>query len=233
VQDFLFNFVDQWSYLGLFLILIAAGLGVPLPEDIPLIASGWMVHTGHGSLTLMILTGLAGVMIGDSLLFNMGRRYGDHVFEHRWFRRIAKPWLIERARLQYAKHGWKILFLARFMPGLRSVLFLIAGAFKVPYWLFLSTDGLAALISVPLWIWAGWHFGDQVEHFMKDARRATYVVLGVLLVCLVIWAIYEYRHNLSAKTAPTAEPLAPPETSAKNNQEIVSPSPRSDTSPLT
>jgi membrane protein DedA with SNARE-associated domain len=233
VQELLFNFVDQWSYLGLFLILIAAGLGVPLPEDIPLVASGWMVHTGHGSLTLMILTGLAGVMIGDSLLFNMGRRYGDHVFEHRWFRRIAKPWLIERARLQYAKHGWKILFLARFMPGLRSVLFLIAGAFRVPYWLFLSTDGLAALISVPLWIWAGWYFGGSVHKFMKDARLATYVVASVLVTCLVIWAIYEYRHNLSAKSAPPATPQAPPDASSKNSQEAVPPASRSDVRPLT
>ena len=205
MQDFLFAFVGKWSYLGLFLILIAAGLGVPLPEDIPLIAAGWMVHRGEGHLYLMMLTGLAGVMLGDALLFNMGRRYGDHVFEHRWLRRIAKPWLLDKARRQYARHGWKILFVGRFMPGLRSVLFLTAGAFKVPFWLFFCVDGFAALISVPLWIWAGWYFGSGVEKFIKDARWATFIVVGSLMACLIVWVIYEYRHNLEPPKAPPAE----------------------------
>src|SRR5207244_4412162 len=136
MQDFLFLFITKWSYLGLFLVLIAAGLGVPLPEDIPLVASGWLVYPDKSKLYLMMATGLVGVMVGDSLLFNMGRRYGDHVFEHRWLRRIAKPWLLDRARHHYLHHGAKVLFAARFMPGLRSVLFLTAGAFRVPFWKF-------------------------------------------------------------------------------------------------
>lgn len=214
MQGLLFTWIGKGSYFGLFLILIAAGLGVPLPEDIPLVASGWLVHQGAARLDLMILTGLLGVMIGDSLLFNMGRRYGDHVLDHRWLRRIAKPWLVEKARHMYLHHGAKILFVARFMPGIRSVMFLVAGAFRVPFWKFFCIDGFAALISVPVWVWAGWKFSSRIEQFIKDARRATHITLGVLIGCLVVWIIWEYRHNLSKKAATrmagTTHDAAPP-----------------------
>lgn len=205
MQDFFFAFIGKFSYIGLFGILIAAGLGIPLPEDIPLIAAGWLVHKGQANLYGMMVTGLLGVMVGDSLLFFMGKRYGDHVFEHKWLRKIAKPWLMEKARLKFEQHGAKILFAARFMPGLRSVLFLTAGAFKVPYWKFASIDGFAALISVPLWVWAGWKFSGRIEEFIGEAKMATMIVGGVLVLCLVGWGIYEYRHNLSKRAAARIE----------------------------
>jgi len=191
-----FTFLAKFSYFGLFAILIAAGLGVPLPEDIPLLAAGWLVHKGSANLELMIATGLLGVLVGDSLLFSMGRRYGDHIVDHKWLRWIAKPWLVEKARQKYANHGAKILFAARFMPGLRAVLFLTAGVFKVPYWKFLAIDGFAALISVPVWVWLGKEFSGHIEQILGGARIASYVVGGVLVVGLIIWGIYEYRHNL-------------------------------------
>lgn len=194
-----FTFLLKFSYAGLFGILFVAGLGVPLPEDIPLLAAGWLAYRGHADLGLMMLTGLIGVLVGDALIFNMGRRYGTHIVEHRWLRRIAKPWLLERARGLYENHGMKILFAARFMPGLRSVLYLTAGVCRVPYWKFFVIDGCAALISVPAWVWVGYYFSQQIEKVVGGARLASKVVGGLLLVALICWGIYEYYHNLRKK----------------------------------
>ncbi len=196
MESFFSELLHNWSHLGLFGVLLAAGMGLPFPEDIPLILAGLIVRKTDGSLLLMILTGLSGVMVGDSILFLLGRRYGSSIVERRWFRRIAKPWLLEKARQKYEDHGAKILFVGRFMPGLRAVLFLSAGVFRVPYWKFLIFDGSAALISVPLWIWAGWHFSGEIEKVFKGARYATIVILSVLGVALVAWVVYEYFHNL-------------------------------------
>ncbi len=230
MDEFFLAFLGKWSYLGLFIVLMAAGLGLPLPEDIPLVAAGWLVHRGQADLTLMIFTGLLGVMLGDSILFWMGRRYGTSIMEHRWFRRIAKPWLVEKARRMYSEHGAKILFAARFMPGLRSAMFLTAGVFRVPYWKFALIDGLAALISVPTWIWLSAHFSEKITHLLGGARMATYTVLVILGFALVIWIFWEYFHNLrkrngktSAKTVDDAVHTAPvvPPTASKGDKTSV------------
>lgn len=198
-----FNFLSDWSYVGLFSILLAAGFGFPMPEDIPLIVSGYLVRESHGDLTtpllLMCLTGLAGVMAGDSALFFLGRRYGPAIVEKRWFRRIAKPWLIERARQKYEHHGAKILFAGRFMPGLRCVLFLTAGVFRVPYWKMLAFDGSAAAISIPLLVWLGWYFHTHINAVFTSAKVATIVIGSLVAVALLVWIVYEYKHNLSIK----------------------------------
>lgn len=218
--DFFISLLGKWSYLGLFLVLMAAGLGLPLPEDIPLVAAGYLVHLGRADLHLMIATGLFGVLLGDSILFMMGRRYGEQIVQHRWLRRIAKPWLVEKARQKYVQHGAKILFAARFMPGLRSVLFLTAGTFRIPFWKFLAIDGFAALISVPTWVWLSSRFSGTIEELLGEARVASYVIGGGLAAAFVAWMIYEYSRHLrrsiavpelnAIRSAPLVDTPTPP-----------------------
>ena len=112
MQDLLFAFVGKWTYLGLIAVLLAAGFGLPLPEDIPLLAAGWLVYKGDADFELMIATALFGVLLGDSVLFMLGRWYGMRILEHRFLRRIAKPWLLAWAQALYDGHGAKILFAA-------------------------------------------------------------------------------------------------------------------------
>jgi membrane protein DedA with SNARE-associated domain len=212
-------------YIGLFAVLFVAGLGVPLPEDIPLLIAGWLVHRGSANLYAMIAVGMAGVLVGDFLLFNMGRRYGEHIIEHRFMRRVATPALLMRAEALFARHGAKIIFAARFMPGLRAVLFATAGIFRVRPIKFLLIDGSAALASVPLLIWLGERFGARLEEIARDARNAQLIAAGCLVAAIVAWCVWEYyqvkrRKRLSAEMAPltsasptsvdAAQPVKPP-----------------------
>jgi membrane protein DedA with SNARE-associated domain len=100
---------------------------------------------------------------------------------------------LQRARDLYADHGAKMLFAARFMPGIRSAMFLSAGVFGVPFWKFFLIDGIAAMFSVPLWIWAGAKFSGHAERILGGARMATAVIVTVLVSALIIWGIWEYK----------------------------------------
>src|SRR3712207_4339002 len=85
--DFLLNFQGPTPYLLVFGILILCGFGLPIPEDITLIAGGLLAYYGLCDLWLMILVGFAGVMIGDSFMYCLGAKYG---------RRLTRKWIFHK-----------------------------------------------------------------------------------------------------------------------------------------
>ena len=204
MQELLFSFMSQWSYLGLIGILLIAGFGAPIPEDVPLLAAGWLVYEGQAELGLMIATALFGVMMGDTIIFTLGRRYGMKILEHRFLKRIAKPWMLEKAQFLYDNHGAKMLFGARFMPGVRAVVYLKAGVFKVPYWKLWLFDGAAALISVPVWVCVGWKFSPYIKQILGGAKIGSYIVGGLAVLAIGIWVWLEYRRKGQRKLAMEA-----------------------------
>ena len=197
----LFSFMGHWSYLGLIGILLIAGFGAPIPEDVPLLAAGWLVHKGQAELGLMIATALLGVMMGDTIIFTLGRRYGMKILEHRFLGRIARPWMLAKAQYLYDNHGAKMLFGARFMPGVRAIVYLKAGVFNVPYWKLWLFDGAAALISVPVWVCVGWKFSPYIEQVLGGARIASYIVIGLTALAIGVWVWLEYRRKGQRKLA--------------------------------
>lgn len=191
--------MQHMPYVGLFTVLFIAGLGLPLPEDVPLLIAGWLVHKGKADLFWMIAVGMIGVLSGDFLLYTWGRRYGTAITEHRFIRRITSPALLARAENLFERHGAKIIFAARFMPGLRAVMFMTAGIFRVRPLKFVLIDGSAAAASVPLLIWLGERFGAKFEELTKDVRNAG-AVLGVIVAVVVVALIaWEYYHTKRRK----------------------------------
>jgi membrane protein DedA with SNARE-associated domain len=90
------------------------------------------------------------------------------------------------------------LFIGRFLPGLRAPIFFTAGSMKVPFVKFLFFDGLAALISVPVFVWLGhwlWEkFHDDIEQFNRSLHKtnqyagwAALVIVAVVVSGFLIW----------------------------------------------
>jgi membrane protein DedA with SNARE-associated domain len=95
----------------------------------------------------------------------------------------------EKVQAVFLRWGDKVVFLARFMPGLRTPIFLTAGIYKTSYARFLALDGSAALISVPVWIWIGELFGYNLELLaqkMKQFQVAILVAVAIVLLFLFI-----------------------------------------------
>lgn len=194
---------EKWSYLTVFLVLLASGLGLPLPEDIPLLTGGYLCHTGEASLVPMILTGLFGVMAGDLVLFTMGRRFGHRIVQHRFLRRLANPPRLLMAEELFARHGVKIIFAGRFLPGLRPMIFMAAGILRVRPWVFIAVNGTAACVSVPLLVILGKFFGNSLEQIKRDIRIASHS-MGLLLVLIVLVAGAIWLHRRQRRLIATA-----------------------------
>lgn len=186
------------SLWGPFLILLLCGLGVPVPEDIVLIAAGVLGQVDGRSWLYVSCFMYAGVLMGDSMIFFAGRFFGSRLLALAWVRRLFSQEKQAKVEEFFARHGSAGLFIGRFLPGLRAPIFFTAGSMKVAFVKFLFFDGFAALISVPFFVWLGhWLWGrfqDDIEEFNRAlARTHSYtlvVTIGIILAVLaaiLIW----------------------------------------------
>lgn len=181
---------------GPFGVLILCGLGLPLPEDVVLISAGALGEIDGRSWLQVSGVMYGGVMIGDSTIFLTGRYLGQRLLATRWFQRYLSPAKQERVEAHFHRFGSMVLFVARFLPGLRAPVFFTAGSLKVRYWKFLLFDGLAALVSVPAFVWLGhwlWaNFHDDLEGLERVLARSHWYSLGVTggIIAIVGVGIY-------------------------------------------
>jgi membrane protein DedA with SNARE-associated domain len=197
-----------------FVILLLCGFGLPMPEDVVLVAGGvlaWLASdlthaTVSGmirddGLLTMIAMGLAGILAGDSVIFLAGRRYGARVADFRPLRRIITPEKLQTVERKIRTRGNVVVVFARFLPGLRAPTFFTVGHARMPYWEFLLFDGVAALVSAPLWVCVGFWFGSDLQAAAHAAGRfSSYILLGVGVVLLAVL----FRWAQARRAAPPA-----------------------------
>ena len=128
-------------------------------------------------------------------MFMLGRHYGNQILKFRPVGKMLNPKRYALIRQKFDQYGNRVMFVARFLPGLRSPMFLVAGmSGKVSFMRWLMMDGLAAILTVPLWVYLG-HFGaENKDWLMKQVHQFQY---GLYIVCAIgaAWAGYHLYHR--------------------------------------
>ena len=198
VESWLMGSSHLVSYVVIALLLLSSGVGAPMPEDLPLLAGGWLCRQGNAHLFVMLTVGWFFVLAGDCVLYVLGRRYGHHVPKLPGLRILVTEKRIARAEAFFEKHGGKTVFMMRFIAIARATTWFVAGALKIPFWKFIAYDGAAALVFAPGYILLGWLFADQWERVVRFTRTGqialTLCVAGVV-GGIVIWQIARHRRN--------------------------------------
>lgn len=190
--DILEALFTQYGYAAVFVVLVACGFGIPIPEDITLIAGGVISGLGHSNAHIMVVVGMIGVLTGDGMMFLLGHFYGDRILKARFVKRLMPPQRYLQVQEKFDKHGSWVLFVARFLPGLRTPIFITAGmSGRISFWRWLIMDGLASLISVPAWVYLG-HYGAANKDWLlmkaHQFQHILYVIIGIgALVLFYFW----------------------------------------------
>ena len=206
------NFIEQFTYLGIFLALYVAGLGVPLPEEVPVLTAGVLAHQGVVRWWLALPVCLVGILAGDVTLYWIGHHWGERVLAWRMVRRILSPEREEALKASYRRHGVKIVFTARHVMGLRAAAFLTAGIARVPFGRFLAADTAAALLGVPASFALAFFFTDQLEQIMADVRRVERWAILLVVTAVAVWlAVRAWRRGTALERetsgrAPASRP---------------------------
>ena len=200
--------IEQFTYLGPFLILLLCGVGLPLPEEVTLIGSGLLVYRGEADFLAITTVCSAAILLGDSIPYALGRYRGKDVLRFRWVRRLSDPRRLARMERRFEAHGNWAIFVCRFLPGIRIPGYLVAGTMGMPYWRFLALDGLGVVISVPTSIWVGKLFGGQVDR-LQEQMDNLHLVLAFLVVALLITILVIGRRNRAPRGRRATAPAMP------------------------
>ena len=208
---FLEAFFVEYGYAAVFFVLVICGFGVPIPEDLTLVTGGVISGVGYTNPHIMFAVGMLGVLVGDGIMFAAGRIWGQKILRFKPIARIMTPKRYEQVQEKFDKYGNWVLFVARFLPGLRTAVFVTAGiSRKVSYLRFIIMDGLAALISVPIWIYLGEYGAHNIDWLMAkmhSLQSGIFVILGIgaAVVAWIWWKkrqrIQFYRSKLKEKRA--------------------------------
>ena len=184
--DSVISFYSTFGYFSVFGMLILCGFGVPIPEDISIIAGGIIAGLGYGNVHVMFLVSFMGVLIGDLTVYSLGRFFGKRIFSKKFGQKVLNKGWFETILKSFNENGKIVLFSARFMPGLRTPIYLTAGITKiVGFPTFIIIDGFAALISVPIWNYLG-YYGSRNRELLLQWMKETKIAVFVLVLTLII-----------------------------------------------
>jgi membrane protein DedA with SNARE-associated domain len=205
ILQLLLDFFTNYGYLAVFLVLMICGFGVPIPEDITLVAGGIISGLGYANVHIMFAVGMLGVLFGDAFMFVMGRVFGNKVLRIKLIAKILTPHRFALVQEKFVKYGNWVLFIARFLPGLRSPTYLVAGMTKrISYWRFLMLDGFAALISVPVWVYLGYFGAYKRQWLLTWVHRGQSGILWIS-IALLAGALLLYLRHRKARIAAAAK----------------------------
>lgn len=200
-MDWVTEYIEEFQYVAIALVLFLAGLGVPIPEDIPLIYGGVMAGQGKMDVTIHFVVSMIFILIGDSCLYFIGKKIsrGHRQIEQTRSKpsrldKLLKPEMRIKVQSYFDRYGSWAVFFGRFVAGVRGAVFLTAGITGFPLKRFILLDGLAALISVPVWIGLGFWFGKRwtvILEIMKTYQL--YVFAGIICVGIIWWLIRKYK----------------------------------------
>jgi membrane protein DedA with SNARE-associated domain len=212
------GFVEYFSYGGVFAVLLLGSLGLPIPEEVPIVLAGILSHQGVFRWWLALPTCMLGVGGGDLCLYWAGRHWGERVLDHPLVGRLLSHARLEQIEEGYRGRGVLIVFLARNVMGLRAAAFVGAGVSGIPFWKFAAADGAAICYGVPLNFGLAYLFSRHLRAVMAEVHRLEGWLALLLVVGGAAWIYVSLRRHGERALALAAPALGAAASDAEHSQ---------------
>ena len=188
----LFTHIENFPYLGMFVLLILGGVGLPFPEDATLIMCGLLISTQVVRPIPALLTVYAGLLIADLTLHFIGRKYGRQIVTHRRFRKIISPERLSYLEEKFNQRGVLFILMGRHFFGLRAQIFLVSGVMRMPSLKFLLADAFSSIFTIALMTGAGYLGGNSLGVLKRDLSRIEHIGILLLVTALIVYLLFRY-----------------------------------------
>lgn len=200
--------LGHWGYFAIFFTVLLGNVGLPVPEEMILSLAGYLSWRGELRLPIVVTAGILSAISGDNLGYWIGRRYGCVAIERYGRRLLLTPERLESTHGFVARYGFIAVFLARFVPGVRSLAGPTAGAMGLRFLPFFISNVLGASLYVPIAVGVGYAIGygagesiERLRHIMGEVEHII-LVLAVLATGALLtrrWLRVSPRHRSSNK----------------------------------
>jgi len=193
--------LEHASYLGIIAVLVLTGAGLPVPEEVPIIAAGMAAYYGQLNVWLALASCFVGAILGDCVMYAIGYHFGHNVLrDHPWFVRFLKPEREAHIEDMISQHGWKVFLAARFLVGLRSPVYLTAGILRVPFRRFLFVDLFCAALVICTFFGLSYTFAEHIAgwfHRIRNAEVAITVLVAAAVIGIVLFFYVRHRRRVA------------------------------------
>src|SRR5947209_3753420 len=198
------DLILQFGYFGIFLVLVLGGLGLPVPEEAPIIVAAILARKGTMHWIPALGSCFAGVLVGDFVVYFLGFFYGEKVLRFPLTRKFLTRAREAQIKGYFHRHGVKILILGRFAVGFRTAAYLTAGILRLPTLKLFLTDLCAASFSTLLMFGLGYAFATKVEEGFNEAKQ--YITPAIALG-LAGWLLHRYVKARTRAGLPVGPPV--------------------------
>jgi membrane protein DedA with SNARE-associated domain len=206
------EFLQSWGYVGVFLGIVITGIPfVPLLEELPIVVGGGLAGGGTVLWWLMLPICLLAVVMGDAVLYTLGRFWGPRLLRVNWIRkRVLPPNRLERIEKNFQRHGIKILLFARLTPGFRGPIFFTAGLSRMSQLRFFIADAIYAIPGVTVLFFLGyWFAGSMVNVIKNEVELVKHIVILAVLLALLGYVVYRIVRRPVVTGDPQEVPTLP------------------------
>ena len=172
-------------YGSLFLTLVLSGAGLPIPEEVTILFGGYLAYTGVLDIWVTLYVLLLGNILGDTLGYVMGRFFGNWIYNKILCHFRATSVLLLKGERYFSRYGETIVLFTRPLMGVRFIIPILAGHYKMKFSKFLLYDSLVTIPWTALLILLSYFLGTGLELITetKEIRHTIFVVLGLAIVC--------------------------------------------------
>lgn len=185
-NEYIGSFIESYGlfvYVILFLIVFCeTGLVfLPfLPGDSLIFAAGTFAAIGQMNIFLLTIILIIAATLGDTVNYEIGKRFGDAILKSKKTKLITKQ-NIEKGNNLIAKYGGAAVFIARFMPIVRTIVPFLVGMGKLKYKKFIKYNATGAIVWVTLFSLLGYFFGNIP--FVEN--NFSFILLGIIFISLL------------------------------------------------
>jgi membrane-associated protein len=205
--DMIIRSFGLWTYGLLFVVIfVETGLVIMpfLPGDSLLFAAGALSALGSLNPYLLFLFLAIAAILGDTVNYWIGHYIGERAFTMN--SRLFKREHLERTQKFYEKHGGKTIFLARFVPIIRTFAPFVAGVGRMRYGYFISYNIIGGIVWTGLFIFAGYFFGNVP--FVRQNFSLVVLVIILISVIPVVMELIKARRSPPPQKKVQTEPEA-------------------------